>query len=262
MSADQIPESTKMTRIYVRWSVDGQFIRKWSREPFVDGDPVDAIGRVATDGEALSWRLDRIIEDGGPLTLSDKAVLREAAALLSNRAAPPAMDREAEYVAGPIWAEQEDDCFTAEIQTVGGHYVVATVHGATRDEAERRQTAILSTLSADAIRQGEGGKIPADIAEHVRKIGKVEWGQTPAHDADGHGSHVADSVRLTAANFGQTEDQHMHGLWLEGTETVLCHTGTSPNAPKTTQALVGAWNWLVDQALALPASNASDGGKA
>ncbi|WP_156477805.1 hypothetical protein [Sphingomonas sanguinis] len=84
-----------MTRIYVRWSVDGQFIRKWSREPFVDGDPVDAIGRVATDGEALSWRLDRIIEDGGPLTLSDKAVLREAAALLSNRAAPPAMDREA-----------------------------------------------------------------------------------------------------------------------------------------------------------------------
>lgn len=73
------------------------------------------------------------------------------------RAAPPAMDREAVgLVAGPIWAEQEDDCFTAEIQAVGGHYVVATVHGATRDEAERRQAAILSTLSADAIRQGEG----------------------------------------------------------------------------------------------------------
>jgi hypothetical protein len=91
-------------------------------------------------------------------------------------------------------------------------------------------------------------ELPADIAEHVTKIGRVEWGQTPAHDAEGHGRHVADSVRLTAAHFGQTGDQHMHGLWLEGTETVLCHTGTSPNAPKTTQALVGAWNWLVDQA--------------
>ena len=75
----------------------------------------------------------------------------------ATRAAPPAMDREAvDLVAGPIWAEQEDDCFTAEIQTVGGHEVVATVHGGTRDEAERRQLAILSTLSADAIRQGEG----------------------------------------------------------------------------------------------------------
>ena len=102
--------------------------------------------------------------------------------------------------------------------------------------------------------------IPAEIAAHVRKIGKVEWGQTPAHDADGHGRHVADSVRMTAANFGQSEDQHMHGLWLEGTETVLCHTGTSPNAPKTTQALVGAWNWLVDQsAFPTPDSSAVSG---
>lgn len=108
-------------------------------------------------------------------------------------------------------------------------------------------------------RAAPSATIPADIAQHVRKIGKVEWGQTPAHDADGHGRHIADSVRLTAANFGQTEDQHMHGLWLEGTETVLCHTGTSPNAPMTTQTLAGAWNWLVDQALATPAS---DGGKA
>lgn len=105
--------------------------------------------------------------------------------------------------------------------------------------------------------------IPADIAEHVRKIGRVEWGQTPAHDAEGHGRHVADSVRMTAAHFGQTEDQHMHGLWLEGTETVLCHTGTSPNAPMTTRALVGAWNWLVDQseAAATPKAPATDAGE-
>lgn len=97
--------------------------------------------------------------------------------------------------------------------------------------------------------------IPEDIASHVLRLGRVEWGQTHAHDAEGHGAHVAESVRKTADTFGQTEGQHMHGLWLEGTETVLCHTGTSPNAPKTTQALVGAWNWLVDQAEAQRAAS-------
>lgn len=104
--------------------------------------------------------------------------------------------------------------------------------------------------------------IPTDIAEHVLSLGRVEWGQTPAHDAEGHGAHVVNSVRLTAEHFEQTGDQHMHGLWLAGTETVLCHTGTSPNAPKTTQALVGVWNWLVDQALATtPARNTSQIGE-
>jgi len=128
------------------------------------------------------------------------------------------------------------------------------------DERPQRQraaldkaTAILAALASASSASAEGRvKLPPEIAEHVLSLGKVEWGQTPAHDAEGHGEHVARSVRLTAQTFGQTEDQHMHGLWLAGTETVLCHTGTSPNAPKTTQALVGAWNWLVDQASASP----------
>ena len=90
--------------------------------------------------------------------------------------------------------------------------------------------------------------LPPEIADHILKIGRVEWGQTHAHDADGHGAHIARSVRLTAEAFEQEGDQHMHGLWLEGTETVVAHTGTSPNAPATTQALVGMWNWFHDQA--------------
>jgi len=98
---------------------------------------------------------------------------------------------------------------------------------------------------------GSGGgvnSIPEEIAAKVREIGRAEWGQTHAHDADGHGKHIAESVRLTAAHFGQTEDQHMHGLFVEGTETVICHTGTSPNSPEIARALTGAWNWLHDQA--------------
>jgi hypothetical protein len=121
--------------------------------------------------------------------------------------------------------------------------------------ASHNRRSRLTEPARKADRLGEGVKLPADIAEHVLSLGRVEWGQTPAHDAEGHGQHVATSVRLTAEHFGQEGDQHMHGLWLAGTETVLCHTGTSPNAPKTTQALVGAWNWLVDQASAATSSD-------
>jgi hypothetical protein len=39
------------------------------------------------EGDGLAWRLDRIREDGGPLTASDKGILREAAAALTQR--PP-----------------------------------------------------------------------------------------------------------------------------------------------------------------------------
>jgi len=90
--------------------------------------------------------------------------------------------------------------------------------------------------------------IPPEIAELVLRIGKAEWGQTFAHDADGHGQHIAESVRKTDEHFGDRGPQHMHGLYAEGTETVICHTGTSPNSPTIAQALTGAWNWLHDQA--------------
>lgn len=101
-------------------------------------------------------------------------------------------------------------------------------------------------VSGDAVREA----LPEEIAKVVLEIGRAEWGQTHAHDADGHAAHIGDSVRMTAEHFGQTEPQHMHGVWIEGTETVICHTGTSPNSPKTARALTGAWNWLHDRALA------------
>lgn len=69
-----------------------------------EGDGFDAVQsaliavRLATaeaasgagEREGLTWRLERIIDDGGPLTLSDKAVLREARAALASL--PPATD--------------------------------------------------------------------------------------------------------------------------------------------------------------------------
>lgn len=92
-------------------------------------------------------------------------------------------------------------------------------------------------------------ELPEDIASAIRSIGKAEWGATARKSAEDHAADVANSVRLTAEHFGQTEPQPMHGLYVEGTETVICHTGTSPNSAVHAQALTGAWNWLHDRAL-------------
>lgn len=103
------------------------------------------------------------------------------------------------------------------------------------------------------------GELPIDIAELVIRIGRAEWGQTEAHDAEGHAAHIAESVRITADHFQQDEPQHMHGLYIEGTGTVICHTGTSPNSPQIARALTGAWNRLHDLALEQSAGVQADG---
>lgn len=112
--------------------------------------------------------------------------------------------------------------------------------------------------AAIAAKPGQGWRpeIPEDLASLLRELGRAEWGQTHAHDAEGHGKHVAESVRMTTEHFGQDGPQHMHGLYLEGTETVICHTGTSPNSPQVARVLTGAWNYLLDN---LPPAPAKEG---
>lgn len=92
--------------------------------------------------------------------------------------------------------------------------------------------------------------LPDDIAETVIKLGPVEWGQTDPKDANGHGESVKNSVELTAAHFQQEGLQPMNGLYLVGEETVVCHTGTSPNSAQVARALTGAWNLMWDHARA------------
>ncbi len=92
--------------------------------------------------------------------------------------------------------------------------------------------------------------IPQDVVAFVLKMGRVEWGATAPHDADGHAAHVRSSVIETAKNFEQTGPQPMNGLYVAGTETVVCHTGTSPNSPETARILTGCWNALYDQCAA------------
>jgi hypothetical protein len=96
--------------------------------------------------------------------------------------------------------------------------------------------------------QGEPVAIPPDIAEQVLRMGRAEWGATEELTSEGHLAHLETSLRLTREHFNYSDiPVKMHGLYLEGTETILCHTGTSPNSPINAQALTGAWNWLHDQ---------------
>lgn len=106
----------------------------------------------------------------------------------------------------------------------------------------------LSAVELDRSRAEWWRSIPDDIAQAVMAIGEAEWGQTPAHDANGHADHIRESVQMTAEHFGQTDAQHMHGLFIKGAGTVICHTGTSPNSPIHARALTGAWNFLLEGA--------------
>lgn len=98
--------------------------------------------------------------------------------------------------------------------------------------------------NADAI----GRSIPPELAKLMIELGEAAWGATDPLDADGHAAHVAESVRITAAHFGQAENQQMHGLYVAGTGTVICHTGTSPNSPNTARCLTAAWNFMLSHA--------------
>ena len=94
--------------------------------------------------------------------------------------------------------------------------------------------------------------IPRDIAEQVLRMGRAEWGATAEKDEAGHLADFTSTLRLTREHFNYADvPVAMHGLYLDGTETVLCHTGTSPNSATNAQALTGAWNWLHDQCLAM-----------
>lgn len=102
--------------------------------------------------------------------------------------------------------------------------------------------------------------LPRDVIEHLLKIGPADWGATEAKSAEAHGADTVDSVLATAENFGQSGDQRMSGLYVAGTNTVICHTGTSPNSAETARILTGLWNFALEQAKAAGRTALSEAG--
>lgn len=91
-------------------------------------------------------------------------------------------------------------------------------------------------------------KIPQEIAAAVLKIGKVEWGAVGPKSDEDHVKGFVETLRITREHFGMEGDQSMHGVYQQGLEVVVALTGTSPNSGTHAQAIVGAWNYLVDLA--------------
>jgi len=89
-----------------------------------------------------------------------------------------------------------------------------------------------------------GDPVMADTIEPTlfERIGKAEWGATKAQTAKEHGASMKKSVEITAEYFEQDGPQQLNGLYIAGTETVICHTGTSPNSPEIAAKLTELWN--------------------
>ena len=102
----------------------------------------------------------------------------------------------------------------------------------------------------DTTKLAERIDLPRDIIEQVLSMGLVEWGATAEQKSEQHVDDFRETLRMTREAFDYEDvPVSLHGLYLEGTETVLCHTGTSPNGGPNAQALAGAWNWLHEQCL-------------
>ena len=79
-------------------------------------------------------------------------------------------------------------------------------------------------------------------------IGPVEWGATAEKPAEDHAKDMIRCVDNTAASFNQEGDQSMHGVYIAGSEIVICHTGTSPNSPTHARILTALWNRFIEEA--------------
>lgn len=97
--------------------------------------------------------------------------------------------------------------------------------------------------------------VPKEIRTRLLKAGRVEWGATDKLTAEQHLEHLHSSLEWTANHNGTIGAVAMNGVYLEGEEIVLAHTGTSPNSPTHARILTGLWNGLHDAVAALEATH-------
>lgn len=185
--------------------------------------------------KAINTVLGRLLASLVPDVVERIRIGNEACTAIVAALKTPDDVREASpYVAGPIWAETEDNCFTAEIQTVGGHSVIATVHGSTRDEAEQRQLAILAALVS---RAGDAGEVEL----------------RPMLLAPKDGSYI---LARYNNDYARDRDRHYNGRWF-----VIRHPGASPGEYDLGWNLFPGYGGVPDFAfdgwLPLPAVSAS-----
>jgi len=100
-------------------------------------------------------------------------------------------------------------------------------------------------------------EVPEDIEKRLLDAGLVVWGAVGPKPDSEHLADFASTLELTRQHFGTEGDAELHGLYLDGTDIVLGHTGVSPNSPLHARILVGLWNALHGE---LSKDSGEDGG--
>ncbi|PWE52009.1 hypothetical protein DEM27_33380, partial [Metarhizobium album] len=104
-----------------------------------------------------------------------------------------------------------------------------------------------------------GFELPADVIESLLKVGLVEWGQTFCQSDEKHIEDYRDTLRMTREGYEiEAEETTISYVALAGTSIVLANTGNSPNSRQTARILVGAWNQLVEIAMASTTAEGSE----
>lgn len=172
------------------------------------------------------------------------------------RAAPPAMDREAVVEAAAI-SLIVDLCGPGASQSATNVRVV---------EDHLRQFA--STLSADAIRQGEGISIPDDLREAAHYASDGPWEVDSERNEDGaygggpdHGTGYDDYIILDAQGRTLFGSENSTAKLIEEEDSEDDVYAWDQVGKRNAAFIVAAVNF-VRKLLATPASHASDGGKA
>ncbi|AQQ02398.1 hypothetical protein B0E33_01335 [Roseibium algicola] len=99
-------------------------------------------------------------------------------------------------------------------------------------------------------------RIPDDIVERLLAVGPVEWGETATQSDEEHINQFRNTLNLTRDNFDLPDETALQGVYLEGSETIICHTGPSPNSAAHARIIVATWNHLLELAKAQLAAEA------
>lgn len=84
------------------------------------------------------------------------------------------------------------------------------------------------------------------LLEAAKALGGVEWVGTEAKSDDAHLDDFREILAMTRTKHSIGEGpREMHGVYLKGTGTVVCHTGTSPNSASHARIIVGLLNYVV-----------------
>lgn len=89
--------------------------------------------------------------------------------------------------------------------------------------------------------------IPDELKRRMIVVGKIEWGAVGNKTDEQHLADFADTLRITREHFQLEPGNHaLNGCYQTGTETVVCHTGTSPNSAEHAKIIAGLWNSVID----------------